>query len=154
MVVIWVDISSNKIWLAVFVNWDLEDSKQMGLGNNRVSHMEKMDEFKDILLDYFEIWSPDIVATEDPASLARINAEACRTLSWYQWVVISLCYKKDIFYHMISPKQWKKFSIDEANVKKSEIPEKMKNAFKITHDLWPDEADAIGIWFSAYFMFK
>lgn len=141
MKILWIDQSSKKVWFAYFED-DLVDS-----GHDELHSDDFYTSFKSMLewiwekLDEFK---PDIVFTEDPMSLARINPKIARKLTITLSAMIYACGNREIQMEILSPTQIKKVFTGKGNAKKDLVRSEVFKKYKVRTSS-EDEADAIAI---------
>lgn len=144
MKILAIDQSTKKIWLAFFDKDSLVYSKHSELEHtdDLYSKFQKMVRF---MVDELEIWKPDIVFTEDPMSLARVNPNICMKLTITLTAMIYACGNRWIQLEVLSPSQIKKVVTGKGNAKKDLVREYINKKYW-TNIKSEDECDAIAIW--------
>lgn len=139
-----IDQSTKKIWLAFFHWEELEYS-----GHDSLLPIDdlywKFLHMMDFMTQTLDIWNPDIVFTEDPMSLARVNPKVCMRLTITLSAMIYACGNRWIQLEVLSPSQIKKVVTGKGNAKKDLVRECINKKYQ-TNIQSEDECDAIAIW--------
>lgn len=149
MKILAIDQSSKKVGIAFFNNGMLEHSDHAEIEPAEDFYMK----FYNMLMfmwNQCDTWKPDIVFTEDPQSLSRVNPKICRLLTITLSAMIYACWNRGIQLEILSPSQIKKVMTGKGNAKKDQVREAVNKKFNLQVES-EDEADAIAIgftWFS------
>ena len=148
MIIFEIDQSSRKCGYAIFKDKELIYSKQFTLQEGKEDFIEKRYEKMYVYLkDLFKRWEPDVVVTEDPASLFRVNPKVGRILTKMLGVITIAAIHYGIAIIELSPSQIKKEFTGKGNAKKKDVVKEVKKRFPEQNilDEEEDRADAIAI---------
>ena len=139
-----IDNSTNLVWWAFYQDWKLIDHWNTSVKAD--SLMESMNNMKRFLFSLMDKYCYDVLVTEDPMSLARVNPKVCFKLCMNCAMIIDHCQWVCQF-EMLSPTQIKKVFTGKGNAKKDLVREEVKNKFGLDIES-EDEADSVAIWYT------
>ena len=142
--ILWIDQSSKKLWFAYFED-DLIES-----GHDEITNSDFYTSFKSMLEwtgEKLDQYKPEIVFTEDPMSLARVNPAIARKLMFTLSAMVYACWNRDIQLEILAPSQIKKVFTGKWNAKKDVVRAMVLEKYNIDTKS-EDEADAIAIWYT------
>jgi Holliday junction resolvasome RuvABC endonuclease subunit len=144
MKILAIDQSSKKVWYAIFewenmIHSNHAELLQINDFYGKFCHME------DFMIELIDKCQPDIIFTEDPMSLARVNPKICQILMLTLSAMIRTSWKLWVQMEILSPKQIKKVFTWNWNAKKQQMVEEAQRRYW-KHITSEDECDAIAIW--------